>query len=153
MTLDVQGGTWNQNTNLLVSSTNFTVSLGTWNQHVDLTSSSLSLSNATYNQHGMLDLDNLNIVGGTFTFGDALRVTNTFVASGVNLIQNADLTLPTDDMVVDGWIWTLNMTDAWDQVSIVNGGLLTHSLQSNQLETIPHFNVVLGKRSACKIPP
>ncbi|MEM7395033.1 MAG: hypothetical protein AAF492_22100, partial [Verrucomicrobiota bacterium] len=143
--LAMTGGTFHHNTNLTVSTADFVVNGGTWNQNVDLNAFQLVLTNVTWNQVGMLDLATLTVDGGTVTVDGDLHVSNSVQFAGLNLIQNGELTLPTTDLVVDGWTYTLNRAETWNLLTVTNGGLITHLTEVDALDlTVNNMNIGAG---------
>jgi hypothetical protein len=141
--LRVTNVTWTQNATLLVS--NLSVTGGSWDQNTNLTLTALSVSNGTWTQDAALNLQDLSLAGGTFTVNAPLAVSGSFTRSGMNLVQNAPMTLPADDLVVDGWTWTLNTSSQWDQVQLVNTGKLTHGVGATGMWLVA--NTVLISRA------
>jgi RHS repeat-associated protein len=138
--LSVSNTTWTQNGVLTVA--NLAVTGGSWDQNTNLVVTALVVSNGTWTQDYALTLTDLTVAGVTWTVNKPLTVTGRFTRSGLTLIQNAPVTLPTDDLVVDDWIYTLNTSQTWDRVELLNGGKLTHSLANAGMHLVANTVVV-----------
>ncbi|MEM7395763.1 MAG: hypothetical protein AAF492_25810, partial [Verrucomicrobiota bacterium] len=124
-TLDVTGGVWNQNGVVMVPTVQ--MNGGTWHQNTNLVVEAIVADGATWNQQVVLSLSDLRLMGGTFTANRNLNVTNIFdLGADVNLIQNNQLSTPDGNLSVDNWIYTLNASQNWNQVSVINTGLVNH---------------------------
>ncbi|MGL6160944.1 fibronectin type III domain-containing protein [Microbulbifer sp.] len=58
---------------------------------------------------------------GEVQIGTAVR------GSSSTLHSNGQLVMPNNDLVIDGFTYELQQNETWNKVSIVNGGVLTHS--------------------------
>ena len=100
----------------------------TWNQDAAVTADDLHFSGLTWTQNAGATVDDLVVSGVTWTVNAPVNVAAWYAFEDLLLYQNhPDIQLPTADVVVDGWNWHLNVTDAWDRVELLNGAVLTHS--------------------------
>ncbi|WP_229728314.1 hypothetical protein [Marinicella pacifica] len=51
-------------------------------------------------------------------------------------VQNAQLNLPSDELIVNNWSYIPNFNQAWEKLSLINGGILTQEQAQNLTDAI-----------------
>ncbi|MFV8781664.1 LamG-like jellyroll fold domain-containing protein, partial [Microbulbifer sp. SA54] len=99
----------------------------------NVTAVSIVQSNSTATLDGVVT-GTMNIVGGSATAQGLVTVSDSFSTDGTNLRgginSNGNWKVPgaNDQLLVDGYTYTMEGDESWDQVFVRNGGVITHSI-------------------------
>lgn len=120
------------NANVAITNTtqlsSLTVSNSVMSQGGALSVSNLILlSGAVWTQTGTLSVSNLMLHSGAMLTQNAVLTAGAINFSGGTFVQNATLDIGSGNLTVSNWTWECNYPQTWNNITVTNGGKVTHT--------------------------
>ncbi len=105
------------------------------------------IKNSKIEQVGEITVDRLEITDSIWEQnGHGLSVTTDYRFANSQFIHNGEFTLPGNNLVVDGYTYSLQNSATWDKVEVINGGVITTPAEVSVTLTANELIIDAGSR-------